>query len=117
MARDRGTEAGRSDIEREQGAEQFRQRDDLLEQSVGEVQVAHRAEIPQLHRTAAVERRVEARLALEEAGQRLAIRRVEVGDFARRSGSQPERRDHGLGALAQEIAYLDSPYREALAGF
>src|SRR5215469_10135841 len=92
-----GTEARRGDIDREQHAEQLRDRVDLIENRVAKMYISDRAKASHLDRAAAIEGRVEARLLLEKACQRLAIGAVEVRYLAAEI-PDPEHSHSGFGA-------------------
>ena len=98
---DLGAEVWRRDIDREQRAEQFGGRIDLIEDRVAEMQVAHAAEVAHLDRAAAVKAAVESRLSRHEAGQRFLIRRIEVRNLAHLDRREAEFLEGQLGARAQ----------------
>src|SRR6266436_8328864 len=78
------------------------------------MEVAHRAKIAHRYAARLVEAVEKLRLPQEEAGKRLTIGRVKIGNLARAIGCEAEARDQCLRALAQIDREADTEAEEQL---
>src|SRR5581483_11590287 len=102
------------DVDSEQCAEQLAHGFDFFQYRVGQMEVAHRPKLAHCNRALAVESAVKLGTVAYKAGQRLAIGRIEVGDFARARRVEAKRRHRALGALAQVDRQADAKPQEQL---
>src|SRR5581483_8080895 len=98
---DTGAKSRRGDIEAEQSNKKIAHGVELIQHRIAQVEVAHRAEAAGLTVARALETAKKTRLPLEHRSQRLAIRRIEIGNLARPRAPEPHPRHHLFGARAQ----------------